>query len=502
MSTRETVAGREETLVQAPEKTGASSTSFAQLPSFSLLLKLVYLGSDLISITLGHMLAVRALEHFLHVPIGAVSTFGYHRVYIPFFAVLMYALEGYKSPELRRPEQELERSCKAVTLSFLGLIFFNFVVFRSELFSRYLLAAWFGLALSTLLFMRCMLRVVLGALWNAGLYRRRALLLGSASDLAEYCSLLTIQRHRGYDFVGLLLESPQSVCPPGELANIPVLGPFDQWKEAVSETRANVVVVAHRSILDDPEWRTNVLRQCRELRVDVELYCPVLATPSSLYEQDEFTGCFHFYATPRWSFKAQRVVKRAIDIGVGVVGSVVTLLLTPLIWLLVNLEDRGPVFYRSAYLAQDGTTQYYLKFRTMLVNADHILERDSSLRSRFSEKHKLIDDPRVTKIGRFLRRCSLDECPQFFSIVKGDLSLVGPRTIRQEEAERYGPLLDRLLTCRPGLTGFWQVMGRQTTSYRERVLMDMFYIERWSIWLDLVIIARTFWIVLTAEGAY
>ena len=138
----------------------------------------------------------------------------------------------------------------------------------------------------------------------------------------------------------------------------------------------------------------------------------------------------------------------------------------------------------------------------MHVDADQTLERDAALRARFREKHKLIDDPRITRMGRFLRKYSFDEFPQFFSILKGSLSLVGPRTIRQEEADHYGPLLGKLLSCKPGLTGFWQVMGRQTTTYQERVHMDMFYVDRWSIWLDLVIVAKTVWKVLKAEGAY
>lgn len=136
------------------------------------------------------------------------------------------------------------------------------------------------------------------------------------------------------------------------------------------------------------------------------------------------------------------------------------------------------------------------------MNADQILETDEELRSRFREQHKLIDDPRITKLGRFLRRFSLDEFPQFFAVLRGGLTFVGPRTIRDEEAARYGPHLEKLLSVKPGLTGFWQVMGRQTTTYQERVYMDMFYVDRWSIWLDLVIIAKTFWTVLNGEGAY
>jgi lipopolysaccharide/colanic/teichoic acid biosynthesis glycosyltransferase len=206
---------------------------------------------------------------------------------------------------------------------------------------------------------------------------------------------------------------------------------------------------------------------------------------------------------PQWSLTVQRALKRGIDVAIGLVGSIVTLLLTPVVFLLLNLEERGPLFYRSSYLGPDGNnTRYYLKFRTMHADADRILEMDAALRSRFRVQQKLPDDPRITKVGRFLRRYSLDEFPQFFAVLKGDLTFVGPRTIRQEEAVRYGSHLNRLLSVKPGVTGFWQVMGRQTTTYSERVQMDMFYLDRWSIWLDLVIIIKTFWKVLKAEGAY
>jgi lipopolysaccharide/colanic/teichoic acid biosynthesis glycosyltransferase len=263
-----------------------------------------------------------------------------------------------------------------------------------------------------------------------------------------------------------------------------------------------LLIIAPNGIPGGEAWLKELVGRCGQLRVDVELYSEVLATVNLNYEHDDFSGSFRFYATPEWSVALQRTLKRGLDLAIGLVGSLLTLLLMPVIYVLVTLEDRGPLFYRSAYLGQDGSTCYYLKFRTMHVDADEILKWDAALRSRFHEKHKLIDDPRVTQIGRFLRKSSLDEFPQFFSVLKGDLTFVGPRTIREEEAFHYASLVSKLLSVKPGVTGFWQVMGRQTTTYEERVQMDMFYIDNWSIWLDLVIIARTLWKVVMAEGAY
>jgi exopolysaccharide biosynthesis polyprenyl glycosylphosphotransferase len=502
MSTRESVAPRETPLLGPRANHAVSQTRSAWILSWPLLHKLAYLGGDLLAITLAHLLAIRIVGHFLRVPVSVLNPFEYHRFYIPFFTVVLYLFEGYKSPELRRPEQELERSCKAVNVSFLGLVLFNFVVFRSEPFSRYLLAAWFALALALLLVMRFILRAIYGALWGAGLCRRRALLLGSAAGLAEFEELLSIQRHRGYDLVGALLDSAEECSSPKAIPSLPVLGSLDQWEKALSATGANLLIVAYPAVPVGAEWLGKILRVCKQLRVDVELYSCVLATANLSYEHDEFSGSFRFYAKPEWSLALQRAVKRGIDVVSGLTGSIVTVLLTPFVWMIVNLEDRGPVFYRREFVGSDGEIHYYLKFRTMLRDADNILRRDSQLHAKFVHQYKLKDDPRLLRVGRIMRRYSLDEFPQFFSVLSGKLTLVGPRVISGDERQRYGPYLSKLLSCRPGLTGFWQVMGRQTTTYEERVRMDMFYVERWSIWLDVVIIVKTFWKVLQAEGAY
>lgn len=501
MSARESIAPHEIELLRPAPTAVQSVPRYARFLTWPLLHKFVSLGGDLFAITLAHMLAVRIVQHFLRISISALNPFEYHRFYIPFFVVVLYLFDGYKSPELRRPEQELERSCKAVAVSFLGLILFNFVVFRSEVFSRYLLVSWFTLACVLLVAMRFTLRAIHEKLWKAGLCRRRAVLVGSPAGFREYQQLLSIQRHYGYDVVGVLMDREKAATQAAVIPHLPVLGSLDQWEEPLLTHAVDVLIVTCAAACED-EWTKAVLRRCKQLRINVEFYSGVLATANMNYEHDEFSGCFRFSAQPRWSIAVHRVTKRGIDVVIGIIGSMVTLLLTPIMFVLVKLEDRGPLFYRSAYLGQDGSTCYYLKFRTMRVDADKMLETDAMLRSRFRVQQKLIDDPRITRIGRLLRKSSLDEFPQFFSVLVGNLTFVGPRTIRQEEAVRYGPHLQKLFSAKPGVTGFWQVMGRQTTTYQERIEMDMFYVERWSIWLDLVIIAKTFWTVLKAEGAH
>lgn len=210
--------------------------------------------------------------------------------------------------------------------------------------------------------------------------------------------------------------------------------------------------------------------------------------------------------TPAFQIEKTRVRRtRAqviVDSVIGIFGSALTLLIMPVVALAISLEDRGPIFYRSEFVDCDGTVRYYLKFRTMVRNADEILAGDAELRAQFSAKQKLKNDPRILRVGRVLRKSSIDEFPQFFSLLTGDLTMVGPRTISRSEMERYGELLPKLLSVKPGITGYWQVNGRQNTTYDERVRMDMFYVDHRSLRLDLRIIAKTFWTVLRGEGAY
>ena len=227
------------------------------------------------------------------------------------------------------------------------------------------------------------------------------------------------------------------------------------------------------------------------------------ATKASLTSETTDAGVSHVLTTSTVRrTRLQKLMKAAIDLVIGLIGSLVTLLLTPLIAILLKWEDSGPVFYSREFVDCDGQVRYYLKFRTMKQNADQILRDTPALKQAFDETYKLKDDPRVLRVGRILRKYSIDEFPQFFSVLSGRLTFVGPRVISQEEVSRYGNSISKLLSVKPGMTGYWQVMGRQRTTYEERIQMDLYYIDHWSIWLDLVIIAKTFWKVPRGDGAF
>jgi lipopolysaccharide/colanic/teichoic acid biosynthesis glycosyltransferase len=173
-----------------------------------------------------------------------------------------------------------------------------------------------------------------------------------------------------------------------------------------------------------------------------------------------------------------------------------------LIAIIVKLDSPGPVIYRRKVMGVNGITFDAFKFRTMAVNGDEILARSPDLKAELELNHKLKNDPRVTRMGQFLRKLSLDELPQLFNVLLHQMSLVGPRIISPEEMSLYQQWGTNLLTILPGITGLWQVSGRSDVSYEERVRLDMYYIRKWTVWLDINLLVRTIPAAIKGKGAY
>ncbi|HEY1463066.1 MAG TPA: exopolysaccharide biosynthesis polyprenyl glycosylphosphotransferase [Terriglobales bacterium] len=453
--------------------------------------------SDLLSIFLSHEIAERLTLRWLRIPVAVFDPPHYSLFYLPFLVSIFFLLGGYKQFDFRRPERELELCVKAISFFFLVLLTANFVVFKSWEFSRYLIVCWYIATLVLTTCARFILRGIYSHLWRSGIARQNALVFGSADRLKALHEKLAVQRHRRYEIVGALVPGSQK-----ELSGIhpwAILGSADDWEEISHEH--HVQWILHSAPESENSQTKEVLNICRQHGIGVELYSEMFSDPEYLYEKDEFSGYFRFSSRPLWAQTAHKGIKVLGETFVAGVGSFLTILMIPFIALLLKLEDGGPVFYRREFVDCDGRICYYLKFRSMIQRADETLNKNSALKMQYAEKHKLQEDPRVLRVGKFLRKFSIDEFPQFFSVLNGRLALIGPRVISAEERGRYGESLSKLLSVKPGMTGYWQVMGRQNTDYDERVRMDMFYIDHWSLWLDLVIFGKTFWKVLRAEGA-
>jgi exopolysaccharide production protein ExoY len=237
---------------------------------------------------------------------------------------------------------------------------------------------------------------------------------------------------------------------------------------------------------------------------------PGTAPRSQALEQEFHNGIDGNAPKVVWLDRPASVVgggaKRWFDVAAALTAILLLLPLFCLMALAIKLWDRGPVFYRHRRVGLSGVGFDCLKFRSMVVNADEVLARhlaaNSEAAREWEETHKLKRDPRITPLGIGMRRTSVDELPQLLNILKGEMSFVGPRPIVTAEVPKYGTVIDHYLRTRPGLTGPWQVSGRNDVDYATRVALDRGYVENWSFWRDLAIIAKTARVVVTARGCY
>ena len=204
--------------------------------------------------------------------------------------------------------------------------------------------------------------------------------------------------------------------------------------------------------------------------------------------------------------KMENIIKRILDILGGICGLLVLIPLTIGIWIVNKIyKEDGPIFYTQERIGKNGKPFKMYKFRTMYVDSDiklkELLRKDEEAKIEWEENRKLRNDPRITKIGKILRKTSLDEFPQFINVLKNEMSLVGPRAVVEDELEKFGLFKNKVLSVKPGITGNWAANGRSNISYDERVKMEYTYVEEFSLFLDIKIIFKTFISVLKKEGA-
>lgn len=227
---------------------------------------------------------------------------------------------------------------------------------------------------------------------------------------------------------------------------------------------------------------------------------------TSTQQLKDIAGIIGFASVHNLTFKGNLIIKRIIDVAAILICLPFLIPIFLILSILVKLTSRGPVFYAHKRVGKDGKEIKCWKFRSMCINSQEILEKilatDPVRRAEWEKDRKFQDDPRVTKFGKFLRRTSLDELPQLFNILTGSMSLVGPRPVTEPELVKYGKYKDYVLSVTPGLTGMWQVSGRSDTGYEERISFDTYYIQNWSIFLDIWILIKTVWVVINGKGAY
>ncbi|GIM30242.1 exopolysaccharide biosynthesis protein [Clostridium polyendosporum] len=215
----------------------------------------------------------------------------------------------------------------------------------------------------------------------------------------------------------------------------------------------------------------------------------------------EYNKVYNIQSTEQ-QYSSYNFIKRIFDFTLSVVGFILLLPVYIILCICVKIDSKGPIIYGHNRIGKDGKIIKVYKFRSMVVNSEEVFRNFTpDQKKEFEINFKLEDDPRITKVGNFLRKTSLDELPQLWNIIIGDMSIVGPRPVVEKEIEKYEEYANKLVSVKPGLTGYWQAHGRSDTTYEERVQMDMYYIDNRSLWLDIKIIAKTFISVIRKEGA-
>jgi Undecaprenyl-phosphate galactose phosphotransferase WbaP len=203
---------------------------------------------------------------------------------------------------------------------------------------------------------------------------------------------------------------------------------------------------------------------------------------------------------------SEQILKRILDLFLMIIGCLVGFPILFICMGLIRLDSRGPILFTQERIGKDGKKFLLWKYRTMLPNSDEVLEKylsgNEDLRKEWEANHKLKNDPRVTRVGKFLRKTSLDELPQLINVLMGEMSLVGPRPIVSDEIKYYKESYRLYTQVLPGMTGLWQISGRSNVSYENRVSLDEYYIRHWSIWMDIYILVQTIWVVIKGAGAY
>lgn len=305
----------------------------------------------------------------------------------------------------------------------------------------------------------------------------------------------------GYLPAAILDDNPALA---GSYRGVPILAGTSLGPAIVERYGADTAIVAMPGV--DRERLSAIVGDSVRSYRDYILIPDFFGMTSSWMSVRDFEGVLGLYTTQRLVQPLNRAVKRAVELIITILGSVLVLPLIGIIVLLVKLDSPGPAFYGHHRLGKDGKPFTAWKFRSMVRNSrealENLLATDPEAKAEWEASFKLKDDPRITRMGRFLRKTSLDELPQIWNVIRGDMSLIGPRPIIEEEVPKYGHHYKLFSSVKPGLSGLWQVSGRSNTDYDERVALDVYYIQSWSLWLDLYILFKTVGVVLGRDGAY
>lgn len=453
----------------------------------------IYLLSRLLP-GLSRALLSSTLDNIWWMPLIAIFALAYEKLYsrrLPFWT-------------------EVKRIVRALTLAVIISVLILYLSKLSENISRPLVVlVWLGAVFLVPLFRFAGKQ----ALIRCGLWSRAVLLAGSGDHAALVARALAREKTMGYTIAGILTggEKTESAIFPALLSfargPIPVLGTLDDADRVIAATGVREVILVSQGAPPEKlvELSNRFLLQVNSLILVPDLFGLPLSGLEVTSFLEEQALLLHVRNRLKSSFN--RTAKRAFDLTAG---TVLLVLFVPLLLLaaaVAKFNSPGPVFFRQERMGQGGRIFHLLKFRTMHPDNERLLHEhlaaNAEARREWAEFNKLRGyDPRVTRGGWILRRFSLDELPQLIHVIAGRMSLVGPRPYLPREKEQIGRWLDEITVAKPGLTGLWQVSGRNRIDFAGRLYLDVLYMRNWSLWLDLIVLLKTIGVVLQGQGAH
>ncbi len=413
-------------------------------------------------------------------------------IYVVVFSLVMLALRGLYPGWGRPSVVELKQVSEAVILAYVVVAVFIFIQGANEAFSRsvFILSSIFAIVFMTIGRFLVRKKISKFPWWG-----EPVVVIGLESEIIEVSTrLLYCQRLGIRPVIGLAVDSDE--CK--KYSKIPIMPWTLERQNAVHEAKIKTNILA----ITTSDLRTKYPQVFKSVGlnfqktifiVDNDIYSTMMAQPIDMNGQPAIVSRQSLLnPTVRLAKLIFEVLFICVlIIPIGLIGLILA------IW--IKLDSTGPVLYAQERIGRKRKPFRLFKFRTMVNNSDEVLVemlKDPAIKEEWEKYHKIVNDPRITRAGNWIRRLSLDELPQFLNIIRGEMSLIGPRPYVQTEIDELGEAADLLLKVRPGLTGWWQVMGRNKFSFSERKNVDLYYVFNWSLWLDLFIFIKTFWVLV------
>ncbi len=463
----------------------------------NILCRIILILGDMLSLALSFYIAYNLKVMFFHagwlpMPTPEIEFYFQFGYLLLFYIFFLYFYKIYNI----RPSfwQELKKILKAITISTVFVFFILALLKISQEVSRFIIIT---MALSSFILIPSIKALIKFILYKSGIWHANSIIIANKDN--QYSAFLKKIQNNWY--VGYRPSYVIELDSAEDYTNL----------KRLTKRRLEEIIKAHNIVL--PILYKIDKNKFFDVFIKLDIYFDNIKLIPDLHSlfvnninvESDGDNLLINFNNNLLKFN-NRIIQYLFNKVASVVIAVLIFPILLIVTILIKLDSRGPAFYKAKRIGYNEKVFYVYKFRTMFNDADKklndLLESSEELKNEFEENFKLKRDPRVTRIGRFLRKTSLDELPQIFNVFKGEMNLVGPRPIVNDEIEKYGEAFYELIKVKPGVSGLWQVSGRSDVGYDERVQLDLFYIKNWSLWMDIIILIKTLFVVIQGRGAY